>query len=276
MLSCEEGIDKNQKSAYDLLKEEELLTSIVTFSAAFDNMIGGGIPIGKITEICGAPGTGKTQFGIQIAVSAQIPTLFGGIGGEALFVDTEGNFITERALEIAEAASKHIQDIAMEESELSNAAFGFTKHCIMNGIHVARCHNYNDLMALSYILSDIILGHPKVKVVIVDSIAFHFRHEFEDMGLRTRLLHTLVQSFMKVAYEYKIAVVFMNQMTTKLTESFSELAPALGQSWAHACTNRIILRSVNGKKYAQLVKSSSCQEATVAFEITEDGIRDSQ
>ena len=60
--SEEENIYK--KSAYDLLKEEEIQTPIVTFSAAFDNMIGGGIPIGKITEICGAPGLGKTQFGL--------------------------------------------------------------------------------------------------------------------------------------------------------------------------------------------------------------------
>lgn len=50
-------------SAYDLMKEEEEEVPIVTFCAALDEMIGGGIPIGKITELCGAPGMGKTQFG---------------------------------------------------------------------------------------------------------------------------------------------------------------------------------------------------------------------
>ena len=45
-----------------------------------------------------------------------------------------------------------------------------------------------------------------MKIIILDSIAFHFRHDFEDMGLRTRLLHGLVQTFMKLAYDFKLAV----------------------------------------------------------------------
>ena len=49
-------------SALDLLKAEQLQSYIVTFSAGVDGMLGGGVPLGKITEICGAPGVGKTQF----------------------------------------------------------------------------------------------------------------------------------------------------------------------------------------------------------------------
>ena len=45
-----------------MLKAEQQLLSIVTFSAQVDEMLGGGVPLGKITEICGAPGVGKTQF----------------------------------------------------------------------------------------------------------------------------------------------------------------------------------------------------------------------
>ena len=50
------------RSALDLLKAEQLQSYIVTFSAGVDGMLGGGVPLGKITEICGAPGVGKTQF----------------------------------------------------------------------------------------------------------------------------------------------------------------------------------------------------------------------
>lgn len=52
-----------ERSAFDLLQEEEQETHIVTFCAALDEIIGGGIPLGKITEFCGGPGMGKTQFG---------------------------------------------------------------------------------------------------------------------------------------------------------------------------------------------------------------------
>ena len=50
--------------------------------------------------------------------------------------------------------------------------------------------------------------NPQVKIIILDSIAFHFRHDFEDMALRTRLLHGLVQTFMKMACEHRLAVSF--------------------------------------------------------------------
>lgn len=49
-------------TALDLLQKEEELRSIVTFSSQLDAALGGGFPVGKTTEICGAPGVGKTQL----------------------------------------------------------------------------------------------------------------------------------------------------------------------------------------------------------------------
>lgn len=50
-------------TALDLLqKEEEELRNIVTFSSQLDAALGGGVPLGKTTEICGVPGVGKTQL----------------------------------------------------------------------------------------------------------------------------------------------------------------------------------------------------------------------
>lgn len=50
-------------TALELLqKEEEELRSIVTFSSQLDAALGGGLPVGKTIEICGAPGVGKTQL----------------------------------------------------------------------------------------------------------------------------------------------------------------------------------------------------------------------
>lgn len=268
-----------EKSAYDLLQEEEGETSIVTFCAALDQMIGGGIPLSKITEFCGAPGMGKTQFGMQVAVDAIIPEMFGGVGGEAVYIDCEGSFICERLLEIAKAALHHIRTIAEADSQdgVNEALSLFTLKHILKGIHVFRCHDYVQLLALSHTLPDFLKENGKIKVIILDSIAFHFRHDFQDMALRTRLLHGLVQSFMKMACDHTLAVVIMNQMTTKISEDeHSKLVPALGTSWGHACTIRIILQTIGGKRYAHLLKSPSMQESTVQFDITKDGIRDAQ
>ena len=80
-ITCEEalGIIKTVKSftnqsngtpkpsppttAFDLLEKEKNQGRIVTFCEGLDDMLGGGVPVGKITEFCGAPGIGKTQMG---------------------------------------------------------------------------------------------------------------------------------------------------------------------------------------------------------------------
>lgn len=82
----------------------------------------------------------------------------------------------------------------------------------------------------------------QVKVVVVDSIAFHFRQDFGDMSLRTRVLNGMAQQLIRLAAAHDLAVVLINQMTTKLTAGGpSRLVPALGESWGHASTNRVIL-----------------------------------
>ena len=91
------------KSALELLEAEVAQTPISTFCSAFDTMLGGGVPLTKITEFCGAPGVGKTQLGMQLAINVQMPRSFGGVGGEAIYIDTEGSFIADRAAQIADA-----------------------------------------------------------------------------------------------------------------------------------------------------------------------------
>lgn len=49
-------------SALELLHREQVQGSIVTFCAAIDGLMGGGVALGKVTELCGAPGLGKTQI----------------------------------------------------------------------------------------------------------------------------------------------------------------------------------------------------------------------
>lgn len=272
------------KNVYDLLQQEQSSGSIVTFCEKFDDMLGGGVPVGKITEFCGAPGIGKTQIGMQLAVDVQIPDEFGGLNGEAIYIDTEGSFIVERVVDIAEAAIKHMTHIIQSsdadetERDLQNEALKkFQVRSILSKIYVYRCHDYMQLIALSHVLPDFLIEHTKVKLIVVDSIAFHFRHDFEDLALRTRLLNGLAQSFIKMAYERQLAVVFMNQMTTRVkTSQFgqSHLIPALGESWGHASTIRIVLYWEDNQRFANLYKSPSRQQMTVAFQITADGVRD--
>jgi RAD51-like protein 2 len=80
-------------------------------------------------------------------------------------------------------------------------------------------------------------------------------------------------------------VVLINQVTTKVTERTqvgsllgdrdgnNQLIPALGESWGHACTNRVILYWRDGQRYAHLHKCPSQESKTVPFVVLADGIR---
>lgn len=53
----------SSSTALELLqREEEELRSIVTFSSQLDAALRGGAPVGKVMEVCGVPGVGKTQL----------------------------------------------------------------------------------------------------------------------------------------------------------------------------------------------------------------------
>lgn len=269
---------RSTMTALDMIEEgEHNQKFIVTFSEEFDNLLGGGVPLEKLTEFCGPPGIGKTQICLQLAVDVQIPEYLGGVGGEAIYIDTEGSFVVERAAEIAEAAILHCQNILMPQSAISpdELMLAFNIEKVLSHIHYFRCHDYVQLIALVHTLDDFIRKHNKVKLIILDSIAFPFRQDFEDFMLRTRLLNGMVQSFNKLAASYKLAVVLTNQMTTRFNkQQTSQLVPALGESWGHACTIRVILFWNNQQRQALLYKSPSKKEAIVSYQITVAGTRD--
>ncbi|KAI8823357.1 RecA bacterial DNA recombination protein [Fimicolochytrium jonesii] len=238
---------------------------------------GGGFSAGKVTEVCGPPGLGKTQIGMQACVNVQLPEVLGGAGGEALYVDTEGSFIIERVAEIA-AAAERLMATDPRAADIPPPPVS----TLLSRIHILRIHSPTAQVALTHQLPSFLSTHRNIKLIIIDSIAFHFRQAFSqaDMPLRARLLNTTAQTLRRCAEEFTCAVVVMNQMTTKVGgemgtgEGDAVLVPALGATWGHACTNRVILFWDQGVRRACLVKSPSLPERTVGFCITSEGVRD--
>lgn len=50
------------KTAFEILKEEQLNHPILTMSQSIDRLLDGGVPLSKVTEISGIAGVGKTQI----------------------------------------------------------------------------------------------------------------------------------------------------------------------------------------------------------------------
>ncbi|EMP37740.1 DNA repair protein RAD51 like protein 3 [Chelonia mydas] len=144
---------------------------------------------------------------MQLAVDVQIPECFGGLAGEAVFIDTEGSFMVDRVVDIATACVQHCQLIAEthQEEDFQKSLETFSLESILSHIYYFRCHDYTELLAQVYLLPDFLSEHSKVRLVIVDGIAFPFRHDFEDLSLRTRLLNGLAQQLISIANAHKLA-----------------------------------------------------------------------
>jgi RAD51-like protein 2 len=270
----------------------------VTFCRDLDKMLGGGIPVSAVTEICGEPGVGKTQFGMQLAADVQIPEKCGGIDGSAVFIDTEGSFMPERMAQISDAVVKHLQSSVHRHKnaqERLNAIKSITRDRIMSKIWCFRVHDYAEQVCAIKCLDNFITSHAKdkIRLVVIDSISFHFRRDFTDMSKRSRILSEMSQTLHALARKYNIAVVMINQMTTRfLRKNHSNsnnnnnntyetkddrqavLVPALGESWSHASTNRIRLSHVDGNvRVATLMKSPSLAQGRAFYRITPAGVR---
>ncbi|XP_037628645.1 DNA repair protein RAD51 homolog 3 [Sebastes umbrosus] len=260
-------------TALELLQKEEELRSIVTFSSQLDAALGGGLPVGKTTEICGAPGVGKTQLCLQLAVDVQVPQCFGGVGGQAVYIDTEGSFQLQRVVDIATAVVQHCS-LLIEDEEQRVAMTTFTVESILSNMFLVRCHDYVELLAELHLLPDFLSDHPKVRLLVIDSVAFPFRQHFDELSQRTRLLNGLAQQLIAMATSHSIAVMITNQMTTRLQGGQSQLVPALGESWGHAPTIRLLLHWAGSRRLADIFKSPDHRGATVQYQITSEGFRD--
>ncbi|KAF9127347.1 DNA repair protein rad51c [Mortierella sp. 14UC] len=237
-------------------EQEKKLAPITTSSPAIDSLFGGvnGIPAGKITEICGLPGSGKTQLGMQLSINAQMPRSMGGAGGSSIYIGTKPPL---------------------------------TSVDLMRGIQYCRVHSPVELIAMVRILGVILQEHPNIKLVVVDSISFLFRSNFSDTRMRTKLVASLGRQLADYARQYNLAVVVMNQMTTTIDAHATgrrevdpldnNVHPALGDTWGNICTYRIRLYDRgggHGQRYARLFKSPTMQGQTVAFHIGPNGISD--
>lgn len=249
--------------------------SIITFSKAVDKMLGGGISLGELTEICGMPGAGKTQMAMQLCINASLPQNVGGVCGQAVYIDTEGSFSPERCHTMATALVQHVK-----KSCRGTVPDWFEPDTILDSIHVFRVFDEASQMATLEYLPQFLKEQQQprpIRLVVIDSIAFHHRCTTTDFLGRTRSLTTSASLLTDLATKNTLAAVAINQMTTKLMEGKkSKIVPALGESWAHAVTTRLILERMPGLTHrtCRLVKSPHKPYTLVRYDVRECGIRD--
>ncbi|XP_020096085.1 DNA repair protein RAD51 homolog 3 isoform X2 [Ananas comosus] len=252
---------KGVQTAWDMLSEEQMQQHITTGCEDLDHILRGGIHCGEVTEVGGVPGIGKTQLGIQLAVNVQIPVEYGGHGGQAVYIDTEGSFMVERAHQIAEGCINGILDNFTDHDRKILACQEWMQpNSFLSNIFYFRICSYTEQIAVTNYLEKFLKEH---------------KDDFDDLACRTRILSGMSLKLMKLAKTNNLAVVLLNQVTTKYTEGSFHLTLALGDSWSHSCTNRIILYWNANERYAYIDKSPSLPSASAPYSVTSKGIRNS-
>jgi len=225
---------------------------IPTFCRDLDLILGGGVETGCVTELVGVPGVGKTQLCAQLALNAGLPSAQAlGLGSEALYVDTEGSLVARRLRQIASGTGRFLASAGgAAASAAASASDALDPDAALRRIHVVRARDRTDLLAVGAALPRLLDKLPRVRLVVVDSVTFPFRHGADDVSgddaaqasERSRALLGLGQQLTRVANERSIAVVVTNQVTTRVgTDNRARLVPALGDAWGHVAAHRVLL-----------------------------------
>lgn len=251
-----------------ILEERRNMLRITTGAQSLDELFGGGIETGSLTEFYGEFRTGKTQIAHQLCVTIQLPISEGGLQEEgedapqvkAVYIDTEGTFRPERIIAMAQRYP----------------TLDYQK--VMENILVGRCFNTDHQMALAdKVAKD--AQTDNIKLLVVDSLTSHFRAEYVGRGTlatRQQKLNQHIHTLLRAAEVAKLAVIVTNQVQAKPDTFFGDPnIPIGGHIVAHASQTRVMLRKSKGsRRIARIADSPLLPESEGVFQIAPDGIKD--
>ncbi|RLV89229.1 DNA repair protein RAD57 [Spathaspora sp. JA1] len=230
---------------------------ISTGLPSIDKELGGGIPIGELVEVFGASGCGKSHFLYQLLLQCQ------------------GSFPDSSSIHIA-------TESFLETKRIEEFSNGFRKSgnpADMANISYIYCH---DLVSQDHILYTqlpikLAQENGKTKLVIIDSIAQHFRredcisnslyfkqklenqereighdrdyqeikveqtgqlkklqkaHKYAVRSTKTQYLCQLYQHLSRLAKQFNVAVVFVNQVSDHTLDPLKNIQDAYGEDFA--------------------------------------------
>ncbi|PDM26033.1 DNA repair and recombination protein RadA [Candidatus Bathyarchaeota archaeon B24-2] len=246
--------------ADELLEMRKKVLRLTTGSRSLDALLGGGLETQTITEFYGEYGSGKSQICHQLCVNVQLPPERGGLGGAALYIDTENTFRTERIVQMARHLGLDVQET------------------VRNIIYAEAYTSDHQIFLLEN--ADRVIKENNVRLIIVDSLTSHFRSEYlgrEMLAERQQKLNKHMHKLIRLARAFNAVAVVTNQVMAKPDVFFGDATyPVGGHIVAHTSHTRIYLRKAHRGpvRIARLVSSPYLPEGEVTFKITENGIED--
>ncbi|XP_030318194.1 DNA repair protein RAD51 homolog 4 isoform X2 [Calypte anna] len=228
----------------DLYEELKSTTAILpTGIPSLDQLLDSGLYTGEVTELMGAPGSGKTQVCLGIAATMSLS-----LKHRVLFLDSTGGLTASRLYQMLQA---RVED---EEEQLE----------ALQRIQVVRVFDIYEMLSALQELRDclsqqVLSSVGPLKIVIIDSVSaviYPLLGGKQSEGLA--IMMQLARELKSLAREFSLTVVVTNQVTRD--SSTGPLKPALGRSWSFVPSTRVLLES----KEATWEKASTQRVASLA------------
>src|SRR3989344_3425093 len=162
-------MDMGFESGDQLLEKRKNILKVTTNSQALNNLFGGGIESGAITECYGEFGVGKSALAHQLAVNVQLSKEKGGAEGMAVWLDTESSLPYDEKILIEKNNFLGLVKIG----ELVENALNNTERITRYGQTMSTADNFENIKAVSYDPEDYkiktfkisgFIKHPKQKI----------------------------------------------------------------------------------------------------------------
>ena len=248
-----------------------------TGCAPIDDLLGGGIERGTVTQVYGPPAAGKTNLALSTAVRAAAG------GGLAVYIDTEG-LSTERFRQVASAAAAagvasdgdavapddapDGDAPAADATDATDEAFeALTSRFVVTEVH--------DFEEQEEAVRDAEAFAEDADVVVLDSATGFYRLERtgeNDGGEALRRVARQVTHLLSLARKHDLAVVLTNQV---FTDPDSDRTRPLGGHTLEHWTGTVIRldRFRGGNRRATLEKHQSrAAGESATFRITDSGL----
>ncbi len=172
---------------------------VSTGSSSLDNLLGGGVSTGRVTEIYGESGVGKTQLCFQLCVNAHPSS---GDVGDVVFVDTVGTFRPERVAEMATGRG--------DEEEL------------LRRILLVKARTAKEQMEVPRNMGRFSSARG-VKMLIIDTLTDNFVYEFQggrNISGRQLALARHLHELAATALDKDVAVVVTNTVRSRMVDEW--------------------------------------------------------
>ncbi|CAG5011945.1 unnamed protein product [Parnassius apollo] len=239
-----------------LSKSQTKKRFINTGIESLNAVLGGGIPVGYITELCGLAGSGKTQLGFQLAINCVRET-----ENTILFVDTKGDFDAVRIQKI-------LDNIGSSHQEMARALLK---------IEIVQIWTMEELIELFKKLKNKSVSIENLAMIIIDSLpCLMFQHFGDDNKIGLTYLNIFVNYCRSLCKNHEIGVLCINIQTRWVEQDITDYIDdkdqtrdityvekqnrCLGKYWQHIPA---VIIFIDKLKLDKMRNNGFCVKATV-------------